>query len=96
MIASLRGRHDLAAEAYRVEYELIGQFHKEHTGQPWNTIDERFLAPRFLPEQKAWVGTCAAVQALPGDMVTFLGLDRLRPIFAPGFDPRKLLPQQAG
>jgi hypothetical protein len=38
------------AEAYRVEYELIGQFHKEHTGQLWNTIDERFLDPRFLPE----------------------------------------------
>lgn len=52
-----------AAEAYRVEGELIGQFHKAHAGQLWNTIDERFLDPRFLPEN--WSNPVNPLYRLP-------------------------------
>lgn len=30
---------------------MIGEFHKFRAGQLWNTIDERFLDPRYLPEE---------------------------------------------
>ena len=36
--------------AFRLEYEVIGNFHKSRPGQLWNTIDERFLDRRFLPK----------------------------------------------
>ena len=36
--------------AFRLEYEVIGNFHKSRPGQLWNTIDERFLDKRFLPK----------------------------------------------
>ena len=36
--------------AFRLEYEIIGNFHKGRPGQLWNTIDERFLDKRFLPK----------------------------------------------
>ena len=36
--------------AFRLEYEVIGNFHKSRHGQLWNTIDERFLDKRFLPK----------------------------------------------
>jgi hypothetical protein len=36
--------------AFRLEYEIIGNFHKSRPGQLWNTIDERFLDKRFLPQ----------------------------------------------
>jgi hypothetical protein len=39
------------AEAYRIEYRLIGNFHKNRAGQLWNTIDERFLDPQYLPNE---------------------------------------------
>jgi hypothetical protein len=37
--------------AYRLESRMIGEFHKFRAGQLWNTIDERFLDPRYLPEE---------------------------------------------
>ena len=37
--------------AYRLESRIIGEFHKFRAGQLWNTIDERFLDPRYLPEE---------------------------------------------
>jgi hypothetical protein len=37
--------------ARRLESGMIGEFHKFRAGQLWNTIDERFLDPRYLPEE---------------------------------------------
>jgi hypothetical protein len=37
--------------AYRLESRIIGEFHKHRAGQLWNTIDERFMDPRSLPEE---------------------------------------------
>ena len=30
---------------------MIGEFHKFRAGQLWNTVDERFLDPRYLPDE---------------------------------------------
>jgi hypothetical protein len=38
-------------EAYIMERHMIGTYHKRRTGQLWNTIDERFLDPKYLPEK---------------------------------------------
>jgi hypothetical protein len=37
--------------AYQLESSIIGEFHKFRAGQLWNTIDERFLDPRYLPDE---------------------------------------------
>jgi hypothetical protein len=37
--------------AYQLEGRIIGEFHKFRPGQLWNTIDERFLDPRYLPDE---------------------------------------------
>jgi hypothetical protein len=37
--------------AYQLESRMIGEFHKFRPGQLWNTIDERFLDPRYLPDE---------------------------------------------
>jgi LEM3-like protein len=37
--------------AYRLESRIIGEFHKHRAGQLRNTIDERFMDPRFLPDE---------------------------------------------
>ena len=37
--------------AYQLESRIIGEFHKFRAGQLWNTIDERFLDPRYLPDE---------------------------------------------
>ena len=37
--------------AYRLENWIIGEFHKHRAGQLWNTIDERFMDPRSLPDE---------------------------------------------
>ena len=37
--------------AYRLESRMIGEFHKFRAGQLWNTIDERVLDPRYLPDE---------------------------------------------
>ena len=29
------------AEAYKMEWQMIWDYHKRHAGQLWNTIDER-------------------------------------------------------
>ncbi|MGC1358380.1 MAG: hypothetical protein WA851_21775 [Xanthobacteraceae bacterium] len=38
-------------QAYWFESRLIAEFHKFRTDQLWNTIDERFMDPRWLPEE---------------------------------------------
>lgn len=50
-------------DAYRIEGRLIAAFHKFRTDQLWNTIDERFLDPRWLPEK--WRDPENAVYRLP-------------------------------
>ena len=42
--------------AFRLEYEVIGNFHQSRPGQLWNTIDERFMEKRFLPKGLAQSG----------------------------------------
>jgi hypothetical protein len=37
--------------AYQLESRIIGEFHKHRADQLWNTIDERFIDPRFLPDE---------------------------------------------
>jgi hypothetical protein len=36
---------------YQLESRIIGEFHKFRPGQLWNTIDERFLDPQYLPDE---------------------------------------------
>src|SRR5215218_2185645 len=36
--------------AYAFERHLIGSLHKNHPGQLWNTIDERFMSAEYLPD----------------------------------------------
>jgi len=48
-IVVLRGLSD--KEAYRLESQRILEMHRDHSGQLWNTIDERFMDPQFLPER---------------------------------------------
>jgi hypothetical protein len=38
-------------QALRIERRLTAEFHKFRTDQLWNTIDERFMDPRWLPER---------------------------------------------
>lgn len=37
--------------AYGLESKIINEFHKRRAGQLWNTIDERFMDPQFLPDE---------------------------------------------
>ena len=37
------------AAAYDLERRIIGEYHLLSTGQLWNTIDERFIEPNYLP-----------------------------------------------
>jgi hypothetical protein len=37
--------------ACSLESKIIGQFHKFRADQLWNTIDERFMDPRYLPNE---------------------------------------------
>jgi len=36
--------------AYALERRTIGTLHKNHPGQLWNTIDERFMSAEYLPD----------------------------------------------
>jgi hypothetical protein len=38
-------------EAYKIEQEMIGNYHKQYAGQLWNTIDERFMDPKYFPKK---------------------------------------------
>jgi hypothetical protein len=38
-------------QALRIENRLLAEFHKFRTDQLWNTIDERFMDRRWLPEK---------------------------------------------
>ena len=39
------------SEAYAIEQEMIGNYHKQYAGQLWNTIDERFMDPKYFPKK---------------------------------------------
>jgi hypothetical protein len=41
------GLSDLAAN--ELENRIIGEYHLLSTSQLWNTIDERFIEPQYLP-----------------------------------------------
>ena len=36
-------------DAYRLEARMIAEYHRDKTGQLWNTIDERFMDRQMLP-----------------------------------------------
>lgn len=40
-------------EAYTIERQMIGNHHKRFAGQLWNTIDERFMDPKYLPKKRS-------------------------------------------
>lgn len=60
LVEALRAGSDIAEivifdgltdrNAFRLEYEIIGAYHKNRPDQLWNTIDERFMEKRFLPK----------------------------------------------
>jgi hypothetical protein len=51
------------AEAFQIEARLIGELHQNHPGQLWNTIDERFMDPQYVPEE--WSNPVNALYKLP-------------------------------
>ena len=53
--------------AYQLEGRMIGEFHKFRSGQLWNTIDERFLDPRLLPDE--WDDPECPLYKLPRPLV---------------------------
>ena len=55
--------------AYRLESRIIGEFHKHRAGQLWNTIDERFMDPRSLPEE--WDDPEHPLYKLPRPLCSF-------------------------
>ena len=57
--------------AYGLESKIIGQFHKLRAGQLWNTIDERFMDPRFLPEE--WHDPENSLYKLPRPLGAHIG-----------------------
>ena len=63
------------SEAYRIEGQMIGKFHKRRSGQLWNTIDERFMDPQYLP--KSWSNPVHPAYKLPRPLVSRDG-----PLFA--------------
>jgi hypothetical protein len=50
-------------EAYKVEWQMIRNYHKRHAGQLWNTIDERGMDPKDLP--KEWSNPVYPLYRLP-------------------------------
>ena len=60
------------SEAYQIEGQMIGKLHKQHSGQLWNTIDERFMDPEYLP--KTWSNPVHPAYKLPRPLVSRDGL----------------------
>jgi hypothetical protein len=50
-------------DAYNVEWQMIWDYHKQHAGQLWNTIDERGMDPKDLP--KKWSNPVYPLYRLP-------------------------------
>ena len=50
-------------EAYKMEWQMIWDYHKRHAGQLWNTIDERGRNPEDLP--KEWSNPVYPLYRLP-------------------------------
>ena len=73
---------------------MIGEFHKFRAGQLWNTIDERFLDPRYLPDE--WDDPEDPLYRLPRPLGNLdlpavgQGRKRTRPVRAPGAAVRLL------
>jgi hypothetical protein len=57
-------------EAYRIEHHAIGQFHKNHPGRLWNTVDERFMDAQYLPEE--WLNPVNPLYKLPRPLRTVI------------------------
>jgi hypothetical protein len=55
-------------DAYRIEERMIGELHKSRSGQLWNTIDERFIDPKYLPEK--WSNPVDPIYKLPRPLKT--------------------------
>jgi hypothetical protein len=68
-------------EAYTMEQEMIGNYHKWHTGQLWNTIDERFINPKYLP--KKWSNPVNPLYRLPRPLNELLDRSMARPSRTP-------------
>jgi hypothetical protein len=51
------------AEAYKMEWQMIWNYHKRHAGQLLNTIDERGRNPEDLP--KKWSNPVYPLYRLP-------------------------------
>jgi hypothetical protein len=51
------------AEAYKMEWQMIWDYHKRHAGQLWNTIDERGRNPEDLPRK--WSNPVYPLYRLP-------------------------------
>ena len=65
-------------EAYTIEHQMIGNLHKHHAGQLWNTIDERFMSPEYLPDE--WTNPVNPLYRLPRPLTPALdGLDGQEP-----------------
>ena len=51
------------AEAYKMEWQMMWDYHKRHAGQLWNTIDERGRNPEDLPRK--WSNPVYPLYRLP-------------------------------
>lgn len=51
------------AEAHKMGWQMIWDYHKRHAGQLWNTIDERGRNPEDLP--KEWSNPVYPLYRLP-------------------------------
>jgi hypothetical protein len=63
------------SEAYIMERHMIGTYHKRRAGQLWNTIDERFLDPKYLP--KKWSNPVNPLYRLPRPLGKDLSAPRI-------------------
>jgi len=50
-------------EAYGVEQQMIGELHKNHAGQLWNTIDELFMNSQYVPAE--WLSPVEPLHKVP-------------------------------
>jgi LEM-3-like GIY-YIG domain len=68
-------------EAYTMERQMIGNYHKRHAGQLWNTIDERFMDPKHLP--KKWANPVNPLYRLSRPLNELLDRSMARPSRTP-------------
>jgi hypothetical protein len=68
-------------EAYTIEQEMIGNYHRRYAGQLWNTIDERFMDPKYFP--KKWSNPVNPLYRVPRPLKEFLDRSLARPSDSP-------------